>query len=79
MTQDEQVFEGMHQDFVTVLALAERCLKEQVIGLLVLCCLVWLLLVTKQGRAKKMTTMSNRGQRIDPQKVKNAPHIFRHT
>lgn len=59
VTQDEQVFEGMHQDFVTVLALAERCLKEQVIGLLVLCCLVWLLLVTKQGRAKKMTKMSN--------------------
>ena len=23
--------------------------------------------------------ISNRGQRIDPQKVKNAPHIFRHT
>ena len=59
VTQDEQVFEGMHQDFVTVLALAERCLKEQVIGLLVHCCLVWLLLVTKQGRAKKMTKMSN--------------------
>ena len=25
------------------------------------------------------TTMHSRGQRIDPQKVKNAPHIFRHT
>ena len=32
VTQDEQVFEGMHQDLVTVLALAERCLKEQVLS-----------------------------------------------
>ena len=32
VTQDEQVFEGMHRDLVTVLALAERCLKEQVLS-----------------------------------------------
>jgi len=32
VTQDEQVFEGMHQDLVTVLALAERCLAEQVLS-----------------------------------------------
>ena len=32
VTQDEQVFEGIHQDLVAVLALAERCLKEQVLS-----------------------------------------------
>jgi len=32
VTQNEQVFEGIHQDLVAVLALAERCLKEQVLS-----------------------------------------------
>ena len=33
----------------------------------------------KERREARMNALAIRGQRIDPQKVKNAPHIFRHT